>query len=196
MLIMFAAIATLGVSATTANAGVVPISFTTVGTFSAGTPADLAYTPISFTGATAPDGTLTLTDIGQFSLSSSSQAEHFTQDSFTLQFNFLTPVGVIEPVEFIASLSGQINPNGNGNVHVHFKPNEEVISFSNQTGSGSFTLTVNNVIGLRQQGTVTATGSVYEAGDYASAVPEPGSFILLGSALIALSCGIRRGFRK
>lgn len=196
MTMIFAAIATFGLSARTANANIIPISFTTIGTFNDGTPADLVYTPISFTGATSPDGTLTLTDLGQFSLGSPSAAEQFTHNSFTLQFQFLTPVGVIGSVDFVASLSGHINANGNGNVHVHFKPKTEVISFSNQTGPDSFTLTVNDVIGLQRQSVITATGSINNMVDHSNAVPEPGSFMLLGSALIALSCSARGRFRK
>lgn len=202
MAVIFAAIATLGFSVRTANADIIPISFTTIGTFSAGTPAGLTYTPVSFTGATTPDGTVTLTNLGQFSLGSSSGAENFTHDSFTLQFNFLTPLGVTGPVDFVGSLSGQINAKGNGNVHVAFKPQTEVISFSNQTSSGTFTLSVNDVIGLRQPGTLTATGSISNmtyhpiAISHPSATPEPGSFLLLGSALIALSWTVRRGFRR
>jgi hypothetical protein len=176
-----------------AKASVIPISFTTTGTFSAGTPSDLSYTATSFTGTTTTAGFLLLPDLGQFNLNGPTDPQRFNGDSFTLHLNFLTPLGVSGSIDFVASLSGHINVNGNGNVHVNFTPNSKVIAFANDTGSGTFSLAVNDVIGLQQSGAATPTGSVANAVVVPPTVaPEPDSFILLGSALIGLSCTVRR----
>jgi hypothetical protein len=175
------------------EASAIPISFTTTGTFSAGTPSDLTYTTTSFTGTTTAGGFLLLPDLGEFNLNGSADPEHFNGDSFTLHLNFLTPIGVSGSVDFLASLSGHINGNGNGNVHINFTPNSKVIAFTNDTGSGTFTLAVNDVTGLQLGGTATSTGSIANAAaDPPTVAPEPDSFILFGSGLIGLSCAVRR----
>jgi hypothetical protein len=176
-----------------AKASVIPISFTTTGTFSTGTPSDLSYTATSFTGTTTTAGFLLLPDLGQFNLNGPTDPQRFNGDSFTLHLNFLTPLGVSGSVDFVASLSGHINGNGNGNVHVNFTPNSKVNAFANDTASGTFTLAVNDVIGLQQNGAATSTGSVANAvAEPPTVAPEPGSFILFGSALIGLCCTVRR----
>src|SRR5207244_4612049 len=100
-----------------AKASVNPISFTTTGTFSTGTPSDLSYTATSFTGTTTAEGFLLLPDLGQFNLDGPADPQRFNGDSFTLRLNFLTPLGVSGSVAFVASLSGHFNVNRNGNVH-------------------------------------------------------------------------------
>jgi hypothetical protein len=193
VMIMTVTIGGFALSGGVAKASVIPISFTTTGTFSAGTPSDLSYTATSFTGTTTAGGFLLLPDLGQFNLNGPADPQRFNGDSFTLHLNFLTPLGVTGSVDFVASLSGHINSNGNGNVHVNFTPNSKVIAFANDTGSGTFSLAVNDVVGLQQSGAATATGSIANAvGDPPTEAPEPASFILFGSALIGLCCTVRR----
>jgi hypothetical protein len=193
VIMMTVTIAGFALSEDIAKASVIPISFTTSGTFSPGTPSDLSYTATSFTGTTTMAGFLLLPDLGQFNLNGPTDPQRFNGESFTLHLNFLTPLGVSGSVDFVASLSGHINVNGNGNVHVNFTPNSKVIAFANDTSSGTFSLAVNDVIGLQQSGAATPTGNVANAVMAPPTVaPEPDSFILLGSALIALSCTVRR----
>ena len=182
----------LALSSPIAKAGVIPITFTTIGTFSAGTPSELSYTPTSFTGVTSEAGYLLLPDVGQFNLNELANPQGFNGNTFSLHLTFLMPLGITGSVDFAASLSGHINDNGNGNVHVNFTPNSKVIPFSNDAASGSFTLAVNDVIGLRQGDTPILTGSIAAAADPTSVAPEPGSFLLFGSALVALSSVVRR----
>ena len=192
-MIMTVAIGGFALSERIAKASVIPISFTTTGTFSSGTPSDLSYTATSFTGTTTAAGFVLLPDLGQFNLIGPADPERFNGDSFTLHLNFLTPLGVTGGVDFVASLRGHINANGNGNVHVNFTPNSKVIAFANDTAYGTFTLAVNDVIGLEQNGATTSTGSVANAvAEPPSVVPEPDSFILFGSALIRFCCTVRR----
>jgi len=193
LMIMTVAIGGFALSEGIAKASVIPISFTTTGTFSSGTPSDRSYTATSFTGTTTAAGFLLLPDLGQFNLTGPADPERFNGDSFTLHLNFLTPLGVTGAVDFVGSLSGHINANGNGNVHVNFTPNSKVIAFANDTASGTFTLAVNDVIGLQQNGAAISTGSVANAvAEPPTVAPEPGSFILFGSALIGLCCTVRR----
>lgn len=186
----------LVLSAGAAKAGVIPISFTTTGTFSAGTPSDLSYIPTAFSGVTSATGFLLLPDLGEFTLSETADPMRFNGDTFTLHLNFLMPLGVIGPVDFVASLSGHINANGKGNVHLNFTPNSSAFAFANAAGSGTFTLGVNDVIGLQQNDTATATGSIANAIDPPAAAPEPCSLILFGTGLITLSYTARRRVRK
>ena len=196
VIMMLATIGGFALAGRVAKASAIQISITSIGTFSTGTPAELSYTAPSFTGTTSAAGFLLLPDLGQFNLDESADPQHFNGESFTLHFDFLTPLGVLGSIDFAASLSGHINDNGNGNVHVNFTPNSEVIAFANDTGSGTFTLTVNDVIGLQQNSAATLTGSLTNAIDPGNAAPEPGSFILFSSALIMLSCGARRKLRR
>ena len=68
LMIMTVAIGGFALSEGIAKASVIPISFTTTGTFSSGTPSDLSYTATSFTGTTTAAGFLLLPDLGQFNL--------------------------------------------------------------------------------------------------------------------------------
>jgi len=192
---MIAAIGGLALAGGVAQASVIPISFTTSGIFSSGTPAEISYIPTSFSGSTSESGNLVLPNIGEFVLGATADPEHFNGSTFTLHLEFLSPLGVINPVDFVASLSGHINRNGNGNVHVNFTPGSNVFTFANSTSSGTFTLSVNDVTGLQPNDTLTATGNITGASNPPAAAPEPGSFVLLGSALIALSYTVRRKTR-
>src|SRR5439155_12961125 len=196
-LIFGAAIAILGISERIATASVIPISFTTTGVFSAGMPPGLTYTPTSFSGVTAPDGSLALPDLGTFTAGAVTENTDFNGFLFTLGFNFSLPDGVIGTVEFVGDLHGQLHPNGGSGVQVHFNPNNsQVVTYSGSSSSGSFTLTVDNVRGVDVGSPQTATGSITGGVDPAAATPEPGSFVLLGTALIAISWALRRRILK
>jgi len=195
-LMMAVMLGTVVLSAGTARAEAISISYITSGTFSTGTPIDLTYTPTSFSGTTSDAGFLLLPDLGQFNLGATADPTKFNGNNFTLHLNFLTPLGVIGAVDFVASLTGHINGNGNGNVHVNFTPNSSVVSFANNVGSGTFTLAVNDVIGLQRGGSATANGNIADAIDPPVGAPEPGSMILLGSGLIAVAYTARRKVRR
>ena len=194
-IMMIAAIANFGFSGCIAKASVISISFSTSGIFSAGSPSELTYTPTSFTGTTSPDGFLDLTNLGQFNLDGSTAPERFNHNSFTFHFDFSAPMGVIGSVDFVASLSGNINSNGNGNVHINFTPNSEGIAFATNTGSGTFILGVNDVIGLQPNTIAIVSGNITNTVDpqiTPASAPEPESIVLFGSALMGLSCAVRR----
>ena len=185
-MMMIAAVANFGCSGCIVKANVISISASTGGIFSAGSPSDLTYTPTSFTGTTSPDGFLDLTNLGQFSLAGSTAPERFNHNRFTLHFDFSAPMGVISS-DFVASLSGNLNSNGNGNVHIKFTPNSETIAFATNAGSSTFILGVNDVIGLQPNTIAIASGSITDAADPQIApatAPETGSIVLFGSALM------------
>ena len=195
-LMMAVMLGTAVLSTGAARAEAISISYITSGMFSAGTPSDLTYTPTSFSGTTSDAGYLLLPDLGTFTLSATADPTRFNGDSFTLHLDFLSPLGVIGAVDFVGSLSGHINGNGNGNVHVNFTPNSSLVSFANNVGSGTFTLSVDDVIGLQRSGTMTATGSIADPIDPPVGAPEPGSMILLGTGLIAMGYSLRRKARR
>ena len=191
-LVFGAAVATLCLPGR-ANASAIPISFTTYGSFSAGTTPFISYTPTSFSGVTAPDGSLTLFDLGTFTASTVFENTDFSGFFFTLGFNFSLPDGVSGPVEFLGDLHGQLHPSGGSNVHVHFSNvNPILISYSGSSGTDSFALTMNNVRALDVGSPQTATGFIGEPVLVAEENPEPGSFLLMGTALATISWAIRR----
>jgi hypothetical protein len=171
-----------------ANASVIAIDFVTSGTFSAGTPAELTYTPTTFTGTTSAAGFLDLPDLGQFGLSIPADPQHFNGQTFTLHLDFSSPLGIVGSVDFMGAITGHVSGNSNSKLHINFTPNSQSYNFANASGTGSFTLTVNDIIGLQKDSTSALTGSISNAVDpssAAAATPEPASWMLLvGGALV------------
>ena len=188
-----AAIVIFGAMQVMATASVIPIEFTTTGIFSAASPAELTYTPTSFSGTVADGGSLALSDLGTFSLSIPADPAKFNGQTFTLHLDFTSPAGVVGSIDFPAALTGHVSENANGKLHINFTPNSQVVSFVNATASGSFTLGVSDIINLQKDGLATLTGSISNAIDpeAAAQAPEPGSMLLLGSALILFALVVR-----
>jgi len=196
-------LALIGVAS--ASADEIPISLSTTGYFSSGTPAELSFQGIG--GPLVPglvgitiDGELALDKLGTFTLTktSGSAVTFHSDDVFTLDVKFFDPTGVIGETTFEATMQGHANKN-NGALFFNFGP-PKTFAFSNSTNSGEFTTTINDLsMKLLKDGpdatSQILSGSVDHATDpptqAAEVVPEPLSIVLLATVILVLA-GARR----
>ena len=195
-----------------ASADQFPISFSTTGYFSPGTPSELTFQGIGgplapgFAGITS-DGELALDELGTFTLTKTSgSAVTFHSDNvFTLDVKFFDPTGIIGDTLFEATMQGHVNKN-NGALSLMFGP-AKTFAFSNTTNSGMFTANIDDVnMELVKAGSAatskTLTGSIDNAIDppangtgltnqATEVVPEPLSIILLATVILVLSGPLR-----
>ena len=183
-----------------ASADVLPFVWSTTGTFS-------PVSPLSFAGVSA--GAPVLTDasgnllgisLGTFSFPDISS--NFA-GTFTLTVDFSRPDGSTDPtVPATLSLTANVNGNSNNNdlLTIDF-PAASSLSFAGSDGTGSFTFEIPDISftrnGNNQTRTVELTGNIVGAAVGAattqvSAVPEPGSAVLLCTALGAVALKLRR----
>jgi hypothetical protein len=177
----------------------------TSGTFSSGTPSLLTFAGTPFDVVTAADGSASVT-LGSFHLDNpdASGQTDFAGDSFTLSVTFLLPAGIDSPGQshpFTAGLTGSINRgNDADSVVVDFPDTPLLFTFNDGVHSGSFTLLVNDLAvpkeiagtGHPNDGNATLTGAIGDPVLPASAVPEPTSLVLLGTAGLGLGWIFRR----
>lgn len=175
-----------------ASASALLFSGNTSGLFDPTTPADLQFTSASFSGTTSVAGFLALTDLGQFSLAIPDGDDKYDGHTFTLNIDFLSPDGVSgNPVQFAATLSGDVKVGNSGKVDITFSPGTQLFSFSNGSESGSFDLTIDNISGLARGDSATLTGSITNATD-PTAAPEPASLLMVLTAGAGLCAKIKR----
>ncbi|HLL75322.1 MAG TPA: PEP-CTERM sorting domain-containing protein [Pyrinomonadaceae bacterium] len=177
---------------TVALADEVTISGTTAGTIT--NVPQLTFQGNTFTGTTAL-GVGSLSDanrLGTFFLSTDDlQAVNGT---FRLDITFTAPTGITggQGATYTATITGSVSPNpGQGGVNISFAQPTQVFTFANETGTGSFTLTIPDVFvqsGMSARLTAGFTGTQ-------TAVPEPATMILLGTGLAGVA-GVARRRRK
>lgn len=183
------ALALLAFTSTRAKADEVTISGSTTGTVT-GVP-QLTFAGNNFTGTTA---------LGFGSLSGSNSLGSFflntapTQalgGSFTLNITFTAPVGIAggQGATYTATITGSVSPNvDQGGVLIDFNNAPQLFTFSNASGTGSFTLTIADVFvqtGRSAQLTAGITGQQ-------SAIPEPMTMLLFGTGLAGVAAKVRR----
>jgi hypothetical protein len=162
----------------------------------------LVFTPGSF-DVTTTDGSATIANLGQFSLTPpSSGNDNYDNGSFNLVLTFTLPTGLTNgDTTWDAVLSGKIVHNGNDSVDLSFNQWSDTFTYTNEDGSGQFTLTLG---GWDSNGVPQVVNGhyVYDlcqaqmAGQITNAsftsVPEPSAVLLFGTMLLGVTGLLRR----
>ena len=183
----------VGASQQAARADEVTISGSTTGAVTA--VPQLTFTGnASFTGTTALGiGSLSGSNtLGSFFLSTApTQA---LSGSFTLNITFTAPTGITggQGATFTAIIVGSVSPNiDQGGVNIHFPSPTQNFTFSNASGSGTFSLTVADLfVQTGRSANITAgiTGNQ-------SPIPEPTTLLLFGTGLTGVATKLRQRAR-
>ncbi len=179
------------VAAAPALADEVTLSGSTTGTVT-GVPQLIFSGNAGFTGSTfLGTGSLSgLNSLGSFFLTPS--APSLLAGTFVLDISFTSPTGINggQLGVYNANISGSVSPNVNqGGATITFNNPVQTFTFLSGNTSGSFTLTLPNQLFVQ-----TGRSAELTAGftGFQSAVPEPGTAMLLGAGLLSGSFFLRR----
>jgi hypothetical protein len=155
---------------------------TVAGSSSSTTPVGITFASATFSGTTA-SGFVGFSNLGAYTLSGNPGV--YNNSTLALQLVFTLPTGIAGGgiSTFTANLFGTVNSLGNGGVSIVYSNSTQNFTFSDPTGSGSFTFTVNNVA-LNPAGTTGLSGFVSGGTFTPTSVPEPSGILLLGAGLL------------
>lgn len=175
---MLLALAVCAFASERAKADELQIGGTTSSTIST-TPAGISFLPGSFSGLTS-GGFAGFSNLGSYTLSTTPGTYSGTVN---LQIAFTVPAGISggSSTTFVANVFGNISNNAAGGVDIAFTNPTQNFTFSNSSGFGSFTFTVNSV-SLNPGGTTAVSG--YVTGGVFTPVPEPSGVLLLGAGIL------------
>ncbi len=173
-MVMLSAILVLGVGRAKAD------EITVGGTTASNAPAGITFTAGNFSGTTSL-GYAGFSNLGSYTLSTS--AGNYTNSVVDLTVTFTVPTGINGGASsiFVANLFGNVNTNAQGGVTVVFSNPTQNFNFSNASGTGSFSFTVNPV-SLNPGGTTAVSGFV--SGGSIIPAAEPSGALLLGAGLL------------
>ncbi len=107
----------------------------------------------------------------------------YAGNTFTLDLLFTAPTVISggQGSTYAAKLLGQVGNNNTGGVFIDFDDAPQVFNFSGASGTGSFTLFVNN-LSVNPGLTASVTGTVVGANQ--TAIPEPSTLALVGMGMM------------
>ena len=174
-----------------AKADPVTVSGTSSGTVTGTAASFLSFTGNTFTATTAGGvGSFSGADrIGTFVLASTA-GETPVSGNFTLNLTFTAPAGIEggQATTFTATVSGTISTPNVGGVQIVFDNPIQTFTFSNASGSGSFTIELPKLF-VQSGDTANLTAGL--TGNQ-TAVPEPATMLLLGTGLAGVAARIRK----
>lgn len=145
-----------------------------------------SFTNTTFLGIGALSG---VNNLGTFLLSTA--PGQLVAGSFTLNVTFTSPSVIAggQGTTYTATISGSVSPNVNqGGVNIDFNNTPVVFTFSNASGSGSFSLAVADLfVETGQQANVTAGTTGQQ-----QPIPEPATLLLLGTGLTGIAAKLRK----
>lgn len=151
----------------------------------------LTFTGNNFTATTAGGvGSFSGSDrIGTFVLAST-VGETPVSGNFTLNLTFTAPTGINggQSTTYTATVSGTISTPNVGGVSIVFDNPIQTFTFSNASGSGSFSIQLPNIF---VQSGETANLTAGLTGNQ-TAVPEPATMLLLGTGLAGVAARVRK----
>lgn len=188
-----ALLAIIAAGQTIAKADPVTVSGTSSGTVTGTAASFLSFTGNNFTATTAGGvGSFSGANrIGTFTLASTPN-ETPVSGTFTLNLTFTAPGGINggQAATYTATVSGTISTPTVGGVEIVFDNPIQTFSYSNATGSGTFSVELANNIFVQSGQTANLTAGL--KGSETSAVPEPATMLLLGTGLAGVAARIRK----
>jgi hypothetical protein len=170
----------------------VTVTGTSSGTVTGTAASFLTFTGNSFTATTAGGvGSFSGVDrIGTFALAST-VGETPVSGTFTLNLTFTAPSGIAggQDTTYTATVSGTISTPNVGGVSIVFDNPVQTFTFSNASGSGSFSITLPPIF-VQSGDTANLTAGL--TGNQTAAIPEPATMLLLGTGLAGVAARIRK----
>jgi len=155
---------------------------TVAGSTASTPPLGINFASNSFSGTTS-GGFAAFSSLGWYTLQAIPGI--YNGNVVALVVTFTLPSGISGGAAstFVANLFGNVNTTAQGGVTIAFTNPTQNFTFSNASGNGSFSFTVNS-LSVNPGGTTALSG--YVSGGSVTPVPEPSNRLLLGAGLLLI----------